>query len=157
MAGPAKGSKMLADPKQCTRCKQLKPRSEFGKHQNHAGAPLAVRSRCHRCEAADAREANLKDKSVLKKRNRKAKLKRAYGITLEIFEAMLAAQGGCCALCHTDTPGGRGVFHVDHDHYTGKIRALLCAQCNVGLGSFNDSPELLNEAARYLIARKGLP
>ena len=44
---------------------------------------------------------------------------------------------------------------IDHDHDTNEVRALLCHDCNSGLGKFMDSPELLIEAAYYLVDFKG--
>jgi hypothetical protein len=63
---------------------------------------------------------------------------------------MLKDQGGCCAICGTDTPGTSGIFAVDHDHKTGKVRGLLCRSCNVGIGNLGDDPKRLKEAIRYL-------
>ena len=40
--------------------------------------------------------------------------------------------------------------HLDHNAVTGEIRSLLCHKCNVGLGHFNDDPELLRRAVEYL-------
>lgn len=77
-------------------------------------------------------------------------LERNYGITLADYDAMLAAQDGRCAICKTDVPKGKGRFSVDHDHVTGKVRALLCNTCNAGLGQFKDDPALVLEAAAYL-------
>lgn len=77
-----------------------------------------------------------------------------HGITPEQFEAMLAEQENCCAICGMEGwLGGRhpGSPHVDHDHRTGQIRGLLCAACNLGLGRFNDDPERLRAAAEYLL------
>ena len=72
-------------------------------------------------------------------------LKRRYGITAEEVDEMLAAQGGVCAICRT-APAA----HVDHDHATGAVRALLCFGCNGGLGQFKDNPEFLRAAAYYV-------
>lgn len=81
-----------------------------------------------------------------------------YGLTEEAFAALIAAQGGRCAICGTDEPGGR-TWHVDHDHACcagrvtcgGKcIRGLLCHRCNVGVGMFLDNAETLHAAGDYL-------
>jgi hypothetical protein len=71
-----------------------------------------------------------------------------YGITLEEYAAMFAAQDGRCAVCRT--PGGVRRLSVDHHHQTGQVRELLCGKCNVGIGQFNEDPELLTLAIRYL-------
>lgn len=77
-------------------------------------------------------------------------LRRKFGITQEQYEAMRAAQKNRCAICATNRPGGKGDWHVDHDHRTKRVRGLLCQNCNVGLGNFKDSPERLRSAAKYL-------
>lgn len=81
---------------------------------------------------------------------RAKQLRSKFGITLGQFISMEAEQGGCCAVCRTDSPGGRGGWHVDHNHVTGKVRGLLCNRCNMGLGYFKDDPLLLERAADYL-------
>jgi hypothetical protein len=81
--------------------------------------------------------------------DRKSHLKRTYGMTLEEYDAMLAAQGGVCAICHQPRPEERAL-HVDHDHDTGAIRGLLCFTCNNALGDFRDSQQLFEAAAAYL-------
>lgn len=63
-------------------------------------------------------------------KQRRARLKSRYGMSLEDYEEMLAAQGGSCALCPaTISQDGRRLA-VDHDHATGKVRGILCLRCN---------------------------
>lgn len=81
-------------------------------------------------------------------RNRRFFLKKNYGITLEKYDEMLAAQGGACAIC-TRPPSGQELV-VDHDHDTDEVRGLLCQNCNIGLGHFRDDPDLLLQVIEYL-------
>jgi hypothetical protein len=74
-----------------------------------------------------------------------AQLKAKYGITDEDYDAMAEAQGYRCAICESDAP-----FVVDHCHQTGRVRGLLCHNCNVGLGHFKDNPQILTAALQYL-------
>lgn len=88
---------------------------------------------------------------------RRANYKSKFGITEAEYEQMRDDQGGRCAICSTNVPNGRVSkhtpdywLHVDHDHETGKVRALLCSHCNTTLGKMNDDPVLLRKAADYL-------
>jgi hypothetical protein len=63
---------------------------------------------------------------------------------------LLAAQGGRCAICVGEWTGHHIAPHIDHDHATGKVRGLLCVNCNNGLGRFGDDPRRLRAAAQYL-------
>jgi hypothetical protein len=76
---------------------------------------------------------------------------RKYGIDQGTWNEMIERQGDRCAICRTDKPGGRGeLWHIDHDHETGRIRGLLCHSCNVGIGNFRDDPSLLIAAVKYI-------
>jgi hypothetical protein len=81
--------------------------------------------------------------------DRRSYLKRTYGLTVEDYERMLAEQDGVCAICKQPRPENR-TLHVDHDHETGEIRALLCFRCNNALGDFEEEYELFQRAADYL-------
>ena len=66
-------------------------------------------------------------------------LRRKYGVTAEEKARMLAAQGGVCAICNTDSPGRKG-WCVDHGHETGKVRWILCQDCNLRVVQVLESP-----------------
>jgi Recombination endonuclease VII len=81
---------------------------------------------------------------------------RQRGLTPETYQELFDRQQGLCAICHQPEtqnrvkyPGKR-LLQMDHDHKTGKLRDLLCGRCNIGLGKFDESPELLEAAAAYL-------
>lgn len=71
---------------------------------------------------------------------------REHGLTPTEYDAMLDRQGGVCAICRR--PMDR--ICIDHDHRTGRVRGLLCHNCNVALGHFRDSPGLLYASIAYL-------
>lgn len=81
---------------------------------------------------------------------RNKQLRYKYGITLEDFNKMLLEQEGKCAICSSPHAGRNGTFNVDHCHATGKVRALLCHDCNTALGKFKDNPDLMRKAADYI-------
>lgn len=77
--------------------------------------------------------------------------KAGINITWDEYVSLLNAQDGKCAICRTtDWRGHQKVPRVDHCHITGRVRGLLCNSCNIGLGHFSDSVELLEAALRYL-------
>lgn len=130
--------------KTCTKCGKEFPRSER-------------RYRCRDCVREYSKNRYERVREDRLEWERWAHLRKTYGISQDQYEGLLAAQGGC-AICKSATPGGRGGFHVDHDHACcpGKgscgncIRGLLCMACNVGLGSFRDNGALLQAAQSYL-------
>jgi len=76
-------------------------------------------------------------------------LRKKYDITRDVYDKMLARQGGMCAICGTSRPS-RPSFCVDHDHDTGRVRGLLCVTCNSILGYAHDDPLMLDRAIGYL-------
>jgi hypothetical protein len=83
--------------------------------------------------------------------SRNSRLKRMFGITQEEYDELLKSQKKVCAICKLDPGGIR--LSVDHNHKTGQVRGLLCRNCNVGLGLFDDNPDLLHRAVFYLTER----
>jgi Recombination endonuclease VII len=162
--------------KRCSKCGEFRALSEFYAAR---GGRDGLRGDCKRCfkeraaaayavNPEPARErarrwnrenperyaANLrayKESGKKKFADRKSHLKRKFGLTVDDYEQMLAAQGGGCAICGRP-PRGDIALHVDHDHDTGAVRGLLCFRCNNALGDFDSDPALLRAAIDYLEA-----
>lgn len=116
----------------CSVCSTAKPLEHFNK-----SAPGQRSYRCTTCTS-------------------KAFLRYRYGITVKTFEDLLKTQNGKCAICCSKLEIGKdGISRtknvaVDHCHITGKVRGILCKNCNVALGFMQDSTELLHKAIEYL-------
>ena len=108
------------------------------------------------------RQKRWRERNPEKERARQLRcdLKRAYGLTVDQYNRMLAEQGGVCALCRApETTPRKGTvmrLAVDHDHVTGIIRGLLCNRCNRVIGMFKDSTDLAGAAVIYLEYWRGL-
>ena len=126
------------DAKTCPHCGTNKSADEFYRNKNGR-----LDSWCKECVKKDGKR--------YPRSQRNSWLKKAYGITLADYEAMLKAQGGCCAICHTTKPTGKfRWFAVDHCHATGMVRGLLCHHCNHMIGSARDEIQRLENGIAYL-------
>jgi hypothetical protein len=144
----------------CTKCGIEKELSEFYKHSGRC--KYGVSSQCKSCSIDAAKKTHLKNLSnpdyVLKcaKILKNGWLKRLYGITLNQYNELLESQNGACAICgKRETATGTysnkiRSLAVDHNHVTGKIRGLLCYDCNTSLGKFKDNIKILQSAINYL-------
>jgi hypothetical protein len=75
---------------------------------------------------------------------------RSYGLPKGRYAKILALQKNCCAICKINTPAPKKTFCVDHCHKTGKVRGLLCLNCNTMLGHAKDDVERLKAAINFL-------
>ena len=158
-------------PKACRKCKVVKGPDLFPRDRGRRDGRSTM---CLTCAAeTTAYYRNVADPEAYRARRaaefgrnretyRRHNLKKKFGITLEQYNEMLAAQGGVCAICGEPESqvfkktGRLYDMPVDHDHSTGNVRSLLCNNCNHGLGHFKDSPELLRRAARYIQKHKAI-
>ena len=85
-----------------------------------------------------------------KDKHREQQLNRNYGITEEEYNQMFKAQNGNCAICSRNQSEFKTRLAVDHNHETGDIRSLLCANCNLMLGYAKDNAENLAKGIEYL-------
>lgn len=93
------------------------------------------------------RKENPKQTKLLRRRSL---LKRSYGMTVEKYNQMFAGQNGVCAICFGESDCARKELHVDHNHKTGKVRALLCASCNLLVGNSKEKISILFSAINYI-------
>ena len=138
--------------KTCTICKKKLPVNSFSP-QSKDGSKF--HTHCKEC-----RKKHLKEhRKLFPDTYRGYEYKKKYKITLDIYNQVLEKQNGVCAIC-------KGTWSrplvVDHDHdccpgeYTcgNCLRALLCNNCNSGLGWFKHNPEIMKAAIKYILKIK---
>lgn len=86
-------------------------------------------------------------KLIKKEESKYRDIKRKYGLSKEAYLKLIKKQKGLCAGCQLPPKK----LCVDHDHKTGKIRGILCSDCNVALGLLKDNPETLYRLRKYVI------
>lgn len=132
--------------KRCKTCRQYKDESEFT--TNTSGLKDGLSLHCRQCQAEARERAPM--------RIRESALKRMYGITVADYDRMYAEQGGTCAICRQpEKLVRRGVLQelsVDHCHATGRVRGLLCHDCNLGIGKLGEDSDRITAAAEYVRA-----
>lgn len=109
----------------CRSCLIVKPQDEFHRHK---GAFNGRALHCKNC-------ARIKDKI------------RTFRLSLEDLVVILKEQNNQCAVC--ETPLGKK-FAIDHCHFTGEVRGILCSLCNSGIGLLRDNPDICERASIYL-------
>lgn len=169
-----------ADPKFCFGCKTEKRLTEFGWHDRNKNQHRNLCKACVSEHSHDYNQsprgkekrkswmerneeliekykkiARLKDlihPEKKKEKNHEYRIRYDYRMSKEEYDRLLKDQNGECAICGSNKPYKQDgkKFAIDHNHETGKIRGLLCFNCNAGLGHFKDSASLLQKAIDYL-------
>jgi len=125
--------------KRCSKCGKTKKDDQFD--LRWTDRPI-LRSHCKVC-----RKKYQKNRAKLDNKLSRA---RRYNLSIEQLEKLL--KDGKCDICGREPKeGSRGLF-VDHNHITGKVRGVLCVNCNSALGMFqgDDGTEILYSAIQYL-------
>jgi len=135
--------------KTCVKCGESQPLDQFWKDKQKGDG---LRPYCKNCERD---RYTSKEYYAQRKHPKYATIKhrhkmKKYGITEEEFKAMEIKQNFLCAICEKPEKRESTCLSVDHDHVTGRVRGLLCSNCNRGLGYFKDSPGLMKRAASYV-------
>jgi hypothetical protein len=146
--------------KQCTKCKEIKPLTEFFKDKYFKDGYY---SKCKVCKTEATylwrhQNPDKYNKGAVKWRDKNpdkqhaTDIKRHYGLDISQYNAMLAEQNNSCKICkkpHAPTLK-RGRLYVDHCHTSKEVRGLLCSSCNSAIGYFNDSVDLMLKAIDYI-------
>ncbi len=107
-----------------------------------------LRHECKTCVNKKQRGYYIENKEYLDQKNREGYYKRKYKLTLEEIENLKKLANYKCEICYQDKP-----LVIDHCHKTGKIRGILCNQCNQALGSINESIMVAAGLQNYIIKR----
>lgn len=130
----------------CKKCHVEKPLSEYYKTTDRKSGHKTI---CKECIKSDP--LTEKKKQYMKEYSKKYSLKSKYNLTEEDYKELLINQNHKCAICGTDQEEVLNKkLYVDHNHQTGKVRELLCHNCNVSLGLLKESIQTLTRAIAYL-------
>ena len=149
----------------CKACQALHGKKQRAKKKvvrlervrKHPICPLTGRSSSQKgCICVVCRATRSKAQRAFRKRRPeviKANNLKQFGLSYSAWQDMVAAQNNRCAVCDKEEFGcnayGRMSLAVDHDHTTGKVRALLCHRCNRALGLLGDDAVRVENLAKY--------
>lgn len=143
--------------KMCRKCGETKPIALFYKKSAsaHKGMDYSASSAgySHNCKECDKQLASERRKRLGQVHVNYMKdldLRRKYGLCLEDYNKMFVSQSGCCAICDKHQTNFKKGLVVDHDHVTGKVRKLLCPNCNAAIGMLGEDIGLLAKAIEYI-------
>jgi len=145
--------------KECFSCQQIKPLASFRKQARNEDGLRRLCKDCQKPQESRYREADrelLRQKSKRYKSHRDAvsqrhsQLRFLYRLDPVEYERLRTLQNGLCAICGKPPTAKKKFLSVDHDHETGLVRGLLCFNCNLALGHFQDDLTLVEKAANYL-------
>ena len=130
----------------CRTCGVVKEIEAFSMSDTAKGTR---RKECRACRSAYKKAYALAHPEKHRLKARKNHMKK-YGITPEDYNRMFEEQGGKCAICETHQSNFNRSLAIDHCHANGKVRMLLCTNCNSLLGMAKDDPNILEKAKAYL-------
>lgn len=161
--------------KWCSACRTTKIAADFGKNRASADGLQSVCRACRAARAAKdyatrpefrariARNTAKTPKEVRDGRKRRARnltaeraylVGRNYGLNVAEYEALYLRQHGCCPTCLRPLVMFARPACIDHCHATGKVRGIVCHQCNIALGGAKDDAATLSRMIAYLEAAK---
>lgn len=126
--------------RKCKKCGETKLVSQFYIKKCKANKHNRFNSPCKKCSDKNRIDGYMKNYHI----------RRNFGLLPHQFKSMMESQDYKCAICGIHRDNYNKEFAIDHCHNTGKIRGLLCTNCNTGIGMLQDNIEILNSAIKYL-------
>lgn len=140
--------------KVCIECKNSKRLKQFDYCKTCKNERKNVCISCMRKKRIDYLNLHSNGEELDKVRAVDSRLKIVYGISIEVYNEMFTTQSGRCAICKIHQSELNKNLAVDHCHTTGKVRGLLCAKCNTGIGLLQEDIAILAESIKYLLPFK---
>jgi hypothetical protein len=142
---------LIRTHKKCSVCGEEKLIStDFYITKQKGRSRPSVSSMCKICHTNKHKEKYHEETKEKRQRrqenNSKNHLLRKYGLTTEEFSGMILEQNNKCKICECELEDPQ----VDHNHATGKVRALLCRPCNLSLGLLKENPHILRNMVNYI-------
>lgn len=131
--------------KVCSKCGEEKSLDQFHRDRRYA---QGVKCWCKDCAISVSSDWHRDNPARTADHARRSGLK-AFGMTVDDYDQLLAAQGGRCWICKRKPHRDRRLA-VDHSHRSGEVRGLLCHNCNTTLGYMHENIEWFTRAAAYL-------
>lgn len=154
---------IIPEYKICSQCKEEKHFLKY-RLKKEKGKKIFLRCECIEC----SKKYTYLNKPVTKDNKEKRKnsfykwrnknkdyerikiIKNKYNLTIDEYNTLLVSQNFSCGICKTSQSLLKKSLAIDHCHNTGKVRGLLCNNCNTGLGQFKDNINSLKSAIKYL-------
>lgn len=132
--------------KVCKQCREEKDFSLF-RYRKPRGN---YESYCKACESINNKKWMSNNKESQRQREFKRNLRVKFGMTEDDYYEKLESQNNGCAICRSRFSLSGRHLAVDHDHKTGKIRGLLCNECNTAIGLMKENTDLFYNATVYI-------
>lgn len=150
----------------CSSCRREKPQSDFHKDVSRSDGlsnrckrcrckyPETIQKRCVACGDIFTASGQRKAQKYCGRTCQQLHIR--YGIDEYKYEDLLISSNYKCAICGEEEKivdartGKIYELSIDHCHDSGKVRGILCGNCNAGIGHFKDDIGILKRAILYL-------
>lgn len=139
-------------PRTCRYCgKQEQPSNAADWYDPDTSSGRSAGQCCKQCWVDKAVEWRNNNRARANDRLHKQQAMKNHGLTSDEYDELYsnATCGGCGATV-SNYKGRTARLAIDHNHETGRVRGLLCHDCNRTIATALDNPATLRALAHYL-------